>query len=228
LSLLALLAVLISGGYLLSRNWLSLDFLTTQEVVLRDYGKRAPLETALVAVGIYIAVTGLSLPGASILTLVYGWYFGFWQGLLIVSFGSTAGATLAFLTTRYIFQDWIQQKFAAQLQSINAAFERDGSYYLFTLRLVPIVPFFVINVVMGLTTVRVLTFWWVSQIGMLPGTAVYVYAGSTIPSLHQLADNGVSNVLTWQLLLAFTLLGIFPLAIKKAIAFANKLTRQQN
>lgn len=128
---------------------------------------------------------------------------------------------MAFLSTRYIFQDWVQQKFASRLQTINDAFERDGAYYLFTLRLVPAVPFFVINAVMGLTTIRILTFWWVSQIGMLPGTAVYVYAGSTVPSLHQLADNGVGQVLTWQLLLAFTLLGLFPLAIKKGIAIAT-------
>lgn len=221
LALLALLATFIVNGYLLSKQWLSLDFLTTQELTLRDYRRHAPLGTALVAVLIYVAVAGLSLPGAAILTLAYGWYFGFWQGLLIVSFGSTAGATMAFLSTRYIFQDWVQQKFASRLQTINDAFERDGAYYLFTLRLVPAVPFFVINAVMGLTTIRILTFWWVSQIGMLPGTAVYVYAGSTVPSLHQLADNGVGQVLTWQLLLAFTLLGLFPLAIKKGIAIAT-------
>lgn len=126
---------------------------------------------------------------------------------------------MAFLMTRYFLQGWVQQKFAKRLESINDAFDREGAFYLFTLRLIPAVPFFVINAVMGLTKIRAITFWWVSQLGMLPGTAAYVYAGSTVPSLKQLAEEGVGKVMSWQLLLAFAILGLLPLVIKRVMSF---------
>lgn len=125
---------------------------------------------------------------------------------------------MAFLMTRYILQDRVQGKFAKRLESINDAFDREEAFYLFTLRLIPAVPFFVINAVMGLTKIRVITFWWVSQLGMLPGTAAYVYAGSTVPSLKKLAEEGVGKVISWQLLLAFAILGLLPLVIKRVMA----------
>ncbi len=151
------------------------------------------------------------------MTLACGWFFGFWQALLIVSLGSTAGATTAFLLTRYLLRDWVQHRFAEKLASINAAFDREGPFYLFTLRLIPAVPFFVINAVMGLTKIRVTTFWWVSQIGMLPGTMAYVYAGASVPSLDKLAKNGVGGIVTWQLLSAFVILGVLPIVIKRTM-----------
>jgi len=215
--LLALLAILAGGGFWLLGDRLSFDYLATQESALREYRLNYPFWAAIIAIAVYIAVAGLSLPGASVLTLACGWYFGFWQGLLVVSFGSTGGATLAFLMTRYLLQGWVQQKFARKLASINEAFDREGAFYLFTLRLIPAVPFFVINAVMGLTKIRVITFWWVSQLGMLPGTAAYVYAGSSVPSLKQLAEEGVGNVISWQLILAFVILGVLPLAIKRIV-----------
>ena len=119
---------------------------------------------------------------------MYGWYFGLAPAVILVSFASTSGATIAFLLSRYLFRDAIQTRFRDQLAKFNQALQREGAFYLFTLRLIPAVPFFVINVVMGLTPIRTLTFWWVSQVGMLAGTIVYVYAGSTIPSLAHLAD----------------------------------------
>ncbi|QDV25521.1 TVP38/TMEM64 family protein [Aureliella helgolandensis] len=222
--LLGLGLVLFGAGVLfwLMRGVLSLQYLASQEAQLRAWQTDAPILAATVAVFVYVTVTGLSLPGAAVLTLVCGWYFGFWQGLLIVSFGSTGGAMVAFLISRYFLRDWIQSQMQDRLGRINDAFDREGAFYLFTLRLVPAVPFFVINVVMGLTKIRATTFWWVSQLGMLPGTAAYVYAGSTVPSLQSLADQGAGSILSGQMILAFAILGILPLAIKKIMALVGR------
>ncbi len=218
---LAVLVLVVGMGLTVAwfaRDYLSLDALASQEAELRTWKEHWPWLMALLAIAIYAAMAGLSIPGAVVLTLIYGWYFGFVAGLVVVSFGSTAGATLAFLLSRYLFRDWVQSRWQERLQSIREAFDREGPYYLFTLRLVPAVPFFVINVVMGLTEIRTRTFWWVSQLGMLPGTAAYVYAGSTVPSLTLLAEEGVGQVLSWQLIVAFALLGILPLVAKRMLA----------
>ena len=219
LLLLAVVLVIAATLYLQFRETLSVDYLASQESQLRQWQVDFPLLLAIAGVAIYVAVAGLSLPGAAILTLAYGWYFGFWEGLLVVSFGSTGGAMVAFLLSRYLLRDWVQSKMQDRLTRINEAFEREGAFYLFTLRIVPAVPFFVINLVMGLTKVRASTFWWVSQIGMLPGTAAYVYAGSTVPSLTKLAEEGVGSVLSWQLVVAFVVIGVLPLAIKRMFSF---------
>ena len=199
------------------RDALTLDNLATQEAVLRGYQQSHPVLVYGAVFVLYVVVTGLSLPGATILTLTFGWYFGFWRGVLLVSFSSTAGATLAFLLSRYILRDAVQSRFGERLAGFNAALEREGAFYLFTLRLIPAVPFFVINVVMGLTPLRVWTYWWVSQLGMLAGTAVYVYAGSSVPDLATLAERGAGGILSPQLIAAFVLLGIFPIFVKKAM-----------
>ncbi len=183
-----LVAVATACAYFLFADQISLEYLARQETALRSFQQGHPVVVYLVAFSIYVAVTGLSIPGATGLTLLYAWFFGFFPALILVSFASTAGATLAFLLSRYLFRDAIQRRFAENLKSFNAALDREGAFYLFTLRLIPAVPFFVINVVMGLTHLRVVTFWWVSQLGMLAGTCVYVYAGSSIPGLQQLAD----------------------------------------
>ncbi len=161
---------------------------------------------------IYIAVTGLSLPGAAILTLAGGAIFGLFWGTVIVSFTSTIGATLAFLAARFLFKDSIQARFGDRLQAINDGIAREGAFYLFSLRLVPLFPFFVINLLMGLTALKTRTFYWVSQVGMLPGTLVYVNAGTQLGKLDSLA-----GVLSPSLLGSFILLGIFPLMTKKII-----------
>ena len=170
-----------------------------------------------VAFLVYVAVTGLSLPGAIVLTLTCGWLFGFWRGLVLVSFASTTGATVAFLMSRFLLRDSIQRRFGDRLATFNQALEREGAFYLFMLRLIPAVPFFVINVVMGLTPIRSRTYWWVSQIGMLPGTAVYVYTGASVPNLATLAEKGFQGILSPQLLMAFALLGLVPLVLKKVV-----------
>lgn len=219
--LVAIVAVVGVIAFWLFRDLLSLNYLASREAQLRSWQVNYPIGAVAVALGVYVAVAGLSLPGAAVLTLVCGWYFGFWEGLLVVSFGSTGGAMVAFLLSRYLVRDWIQARMQDRLGRINDAFDREGAFYLFTLRLVPVVPFFVINAVMGLTKVKAATFWWVSQLGMLPGTAAYVYAGSTVPSLQTLAEEGVGKVLSWQMLLAFAILGILPLLIKRVVSLLN-------
>lgn len=215
-----LLAVVVSLIAVFVRNHeaLSFDSLIARQAALQ----RAVVERPTLVLGsafvLYVVVTGLSLPGAAVLSLAYGWLFGFWRGLVLVSFASTAGATVAFLMSRFLFRDAIRSRFGKRLAAFNEALAREGAFYLFTLRLIPQIPFFVVNLLMGLTPVRARTFWWVSQLGMLPGTCVYVYAGSSVSSLEMLRDKGVSGLVTWQLLLAFTLLGLFPLIVKRAMS----------
>ena len=172
-----------------------------------------PLQTMAAFFLVYVAATGLSLPGATILTLAAGAIFGLLWGTVIVSFASSIGATLAFLASRYLLRDSIQAKFGDKLKAINAGIEKDGAFYLFTLRLVPAFPFFVINLVMGLTSIKTRTFYWVSQLGMLAGTIVYVNAGTQIAQIESAA-----GILSPALIASFTLLGIFPLIAKKIVA----------
>ena len=200
------------------RDQLSLEAIAAREAEFREFEQAHPVGVFVAAFAIYVIATGLSIPGAAVLTLAFGWFFGFWRALILVSFASTTGATVAFLLSRYLLRDTIQNRFGDRLAKFNAALEREGAFYLFTLRLIPAVPFFVINVVMGLTPIRVRTYWWVSQIGMLAGTCVYVYAGSTIPTAEKLAEHGLSGVLSVELIVAFVALGLFPLVVKKVMS----------
>lgn len=169
--------------------------------------------TAAVIAGfmsIYVLVTALSLPGAAIMTLAAGALFGLIAGTIMVSFASSIGATLACFVARFLLRDWVQGKFQDKLQTVNQGIEREGYFYLFTLRLIPIFPFWMINLVMGLSRMRLFTFYWVSQIGMLPGTVVYINAGKQLGELESL-----SGIFSLEIILSFALLGIFPLAVKK-------------
>ena len=197
---------------------LSLSSLAEHEADFREYQASHPVLVYGVAFAAYVLVTGLSLPGAAGMTLLLGWLFGFWSAIVVVSFASTMGASIAFLLSRYLMRDAIQQRFGDRLSAFNEALRREGAFYLFTLRLIPAVPFFVINVVMGLTPIGLATFWWVSQLGMLPGTAVYVYAGASVPDLKTFAEQGASGILSPQLFIAFVLLGLFPIVVKKIFA----------
>ena len=217
LALLAVVVVVIAAGYFFFGDTLTLENLAGREAELREYQNDFPLLVFGIAFLIYVGITGLSLPGATVLTLLFGWYFGSWRGLLLVSFASTTGATIAFFLSRYLFRETIQNRFGERLASFNESLKQEGAFYLFTLRLIPAVPFFVINVVMGLTPIRPRTYWWVSQLGMLPGTMVYVYAGSSVPNLSTLAEQGVGGILSPQLIVAFVLLGIFPLLVRKVM-----------
>ncbi|WP_338366267.1 FAD-dependent oxidoreductase [uncultured Pseudoalteromonas sp.] len=174
-----------------------------------QYKKQSPL---LVFGGfflLYVVVTALSLPGAAILTLAAGALFGLVEGLIVASFASTVGATLAFLVSRYLLRDTIKQRFPERLDAIDAGVEKEGGFYLFTLRLVPVFPFFLINLLMGVTAIKAWTFYWVSQIGMLAGTFVYVNAGTQLAQIESL-----SGILSPSLLLSFALLGVFPFIAK--------------
>ena len=194
-------------------NYLSLDYFKSQRAEIEAYYSASPVTTAALFFIIYVVVTGLSLPGAAIMTLIAGAIFGLSVGTLIVSFASTLGATIAFLASRYLFRDAIQRQFGDKLKTINEGIEKDGAFYLFTLRLVPAFPFFVINLLMGLTPIRTVTYFLVSQIGMLAGTIVYVNAGTQIANIDSL-----SGILSPGLLLSFVLLGVFPLIAKKAVS----------
>lgn len=218
LALLAVVGVVVLLAYTQFGDTLTLASLARQESELRAFQQEHPVLVYGAAFVLYVVVTGLSLPGAAVLTLTYGWYFGLIRGVLVVSFASTTGATMAFLISRLLFRDTIRRRAGDRLEKFNRALERDGPFYLFTLRLIPAVPFFVINAVMGLTPIRTWTFWWVSQLGMLAGTTVYVYAGASVPTLQTLADKGVNAVFTpsqlTQIVVAFALLGVFPLAVR--------------
>ena len=197
-------------------RFFSLDFVKNQQAAIDAWRVAQPMLTAGIFFAVYVAVTGLSLPGATIMTLAAGAIFGVWWGTLMVSFASTLGATLAFLVARFVLRDWVQGKFGDRLKAINAGMEKEGGFYLFTLRLIPIFPFFVINLVMGLTPIRTWTFYWVSQIGMLAGTLVYVNAGTQLAQLDSL-----KGILSPELLASFALLGLFPLIAKKIVALVK-------
>ena len=205
------LALLMAGFFIFDlHQLLTLDGIKGSLDQIQSWQAEAPLLTAGIYFGIYILVTALSLPGAAIMTLVGGALFGLGWGLLLVSFASSIGALLAFLVSRYVLRDWVQSRFGDRLKTINEGIEKEGSFYLFTLRLVPVFPFFVINLLMGLTPMRAASFYWVSQLGMLAGTAVYVNAGTQLGQLESL-----SGILSPGLLFSFVLLGLFPLIAKK-------------
>ena len=200
-------------------QYLSLDYLkTSQEKFTQIYaGHRLPVIATYMA--IYITVTALSLPGAAVMTLAGGAMFGFWVGVLVVSFASTIGATLACFVARFLLRDWVQEKFGEKLSRINTGIEKEGAFYLFSLRLVPIFPFFVINLAMGLTPMKLWSFYWVSQIGMFPGTLVYVNAGKELGRIESL-----SGILSPGLIISFVILGLFPITVKKLLFMYKKKT----
>lgn len=171
---------------------------------------------------IYVTATALALPAATVITLAGGALFGLWTGVIVVSFASTIGASVAFLVARYLLKDWVQARFGDKLAKINQGIEKDGAFYLFTLRLIPVFPFFVINTVIALTPMRLFTYYWVSQIGMFPATIVYVNAGKELGQLDSL-----SGLLSPSLILSFAILGIFPLVMKKGLGW-YQARRQKN
>ena len=197
-------------------RFLSFEALRDQQAAIESRFAAEPLQTVGLYFVLYVVVTGLSLPGAAIMTLAGGAVFGLVWGTVVVSFASTIGATLAFLASRLVFREPVQRRFGDKLAAINRGIEREGAFYLFALRLVPVFPFFVINLVMGLTPLRTWTFYWVSQIGMLAGTLVYVNAGTQLGQLDSL-----SGVLSPGLLGSFVLLGLFPIVAKKLLGYAT-------
>jgi pyruvate/2-oxoglutarate dehydrogenase complex dihydrolipoamide dehydrogenase (E3) component/uncharacterized membrane protein YdjX (TVP38/TMEM64 family) len=195
-------------------RWLTLDALKASQARFEEWRSASPLLVAGAFFVVYVLVTALSLPGAAVMTLAAGALFGLVTGTVLVSFASSIGATLAFLASRLVLRDSVQRRFGERLKAVNEGMARDGAFYLFTLRLVPIFPFFMINLIMGLVPIPVRTFYWVSQIGMLAGTIVYVNAGTQLAKIDSL-----SGILSPGLLLSFVLLGIFPLLAKRLLAW---------
>ena len=198
-------------------QWLTFDGLKASLSQFEALRQQSPYKVALIFFVAYVLVTALSLPGAVIMTLAAGALFGLGFGTLLVSFASSIGATLAFLASRYLLRDVIQARFGDRLKAINEGMAKDGTLYLFTLRLVPLFPFFLVNLLMGLTPIKTLSYYWISQLGMLAGTLVYVNAGTELAKI-----NSLSVILSPGLVLSFALLGIFPLLAKQFLKFLRR------
>ncbi|HDZ3739212.1 TPA: TVP38/TMEM64 family protein [Vibrio cholerae] len=190
-------------------QYLTLDVAKAKQAELANYIDAHLLQAALIYFVVYVLLTAFSIPGATVVTLLGAALFGFWLSLLLASFASTIGATLAFLSSRFLLRDWVQAKFADKLQTINQGIERDGAFYLLSLRLIPIFPFFLINLVMGLTPISTWRYYWGSQLGMLPGTAVYLNAGTQLAEISSLGE-----IVSLPVLASFVLLGVFPIVVK--------------
>jgi dihydrolipoamide dehydrogenase len=214
----ALLIVAIGAFFLTgAHQWFTLDTLKAYQSDFQAAFSQSPWQVAGIFFAVYVVMTALSLPGATLLTLLGGTLFGLGWGLLIISFASTLGATLAFLLSRFLFRQAIEKRFPRQFESVNRGVERDGALYLFTLRLVPVFPFFMINLVMGLTRIKTVTFYWVSQVAMLPGTAIYVNAGGQLGELESLG-----GIISPTLLASFALLAIFPWIARRIVLLVQK------
>lgn len=198
-------------------RFLTLDYIKESQARFQNLYQTNRFMVVSVYMLIYILVTALSLPGAAVMTLAGGGFFGLVTGTIVVSVASTIGATCACLASRFILQDWVQSKFGEKLSAINEGIDKEGSFYLFSLRLIPIFPFFVINLLMGLTKMPIRTYFWVSQIGMLPATIVYVNAGKELAKIDSIA--GIASP---TLLASFALLGLFPVTVKKVMSLYRR------
>jgi len=198
-------------------KYLTLQYIKDSQANLQGLYNRNPAAILTAYILIYVAVTALSLPGAVVMTLAGGAVFGLLAGTVAVSIASTTGATLACFVSRFILRDWVQSKFGDKLQSINEGVDKEGGFYLFSVRLIPVFPFFVINLVMGLTKMPLRTFFWVSQLGMLPGTVVFVNAGKELGKIESAA-----GILSPTLIASFVILGLFPITVKKIMEVVRK------
>lgn len=213
ITIIGIIVLLIAGFFLFDlQQYFSLDFIKAKQEAFNAYYQENTFLTLLIFFVVYVAMAALSLPGAAIMTLLSGALFGLLVGVIMVSIASTLGATLAFLVSRYLFRDTLQTRYADKLKTINEGVEKEGPLYLFAMRLVPLFPFFLVNILMGFTSIRTTTFAWVSQLGMLAGTAVFVYAGTQLAQIDSL-----SSILSPGLIIAFVLLGIFPMIAKKVM-----------
>lgn len=199
------------------KQYLTLSYIKESQEYFQQLYTEHRLLVIFSYMGIYIAVTALSLPGAAIMTLAGGGLFGFTVGTIVISFASTIGATVACAVSRYLLRESIQGKFGDKLTAINKGIDEEGAFYLFTVRLIPVFPFFIVNLLLGLTKMPLLTYFWVSQLGMLPGTMVYVNAGKELAKIDSLG-----GILSPGLITSFVILGLFPLTVKKILGFYRK------
>ncbi|MEN8142749.1 MAG: TVP38/TMEM64 family protein [Thermodesulfobacteriota bacterium] len=191
-------------------QYLSLGYIKESQEYFRQLYSEHRLTVITAYMAIYIGVTALSLPGAAVMTLAGGALFGLMVGTIVVSFASTIGATIACIVSRFLLRDWVQKRFGDRIETINEGIRKEGAFYLFTVRLIPVFPFFVINLLMGLTRMKIFTFFWVSQLGMLAGTIVFVNAGKELAKIDSL-----QGILSPGLLASFIILGLFPITVKK-------------
>ncbi len=212
LMLLVLVVIIVAFFIFDLGQYLTLDYIKSQQESLNAFYQQNTLTTLITFFAIYVVVTAASLPGAAVMTLAAGAIFGLFTGVILVSFASTIGATCAFIVSRYVLRDTIQQKFPDKLKTINQGIDKDGGFYLFALRLVPAFPFFVINLVMGLTSLKTWTFFWVSQLGMFAGTIVYVNAGTQLAQIDSL-----SGIASPEIIVSFALLALLPFIGRKII-----------
>jgi len=220
LILVAVIIAVVAAFFLLDLGqYLNLEYLKSQKDSLNNLYNENPILISAIFFVVYVLVAAFSLPAAGLLTVASGAILGFWNGVFVVSFASTIGATGAFLMARYLFHDAIQAKFGDRLTAINNGIQREGAFYVFGLRLVPLFPFFVVNVVLGLTKIKTWTFYWASQIGMLAGSAVYVNAGTQLANIDSLGD-----IASPKLIASFVLLGVFPILAKYLLNFLKKET----
>jgi uncharacterized membrane protein YdjX (TVP38/TMEM64 family) len=217
LLLAALLVALVAAFYLLDLQHFVWEYFRAHRDQLRNWVNEHLLVALVLYFLLYTAVTALSLPVAAPLTLVGGLLFGRWLGTAVVSAAATYGATLAFLTSRYLFRDLVQRRLGPRLRQLDDGLERDGAYYLLTLRLVPLFPFFLVNLGMGLTKIRLRTFVLVSWLGMLPGTFLYINAGQALGDVDSPGD-----LLSWPVLLSLALLGAVPLAVRLLLRWRGR------
>ena len=216
LVVLGLLVISITTYWFDLGQYLTLDFFRSQQDRVQEFVADQPIAATAIFFAVYVTVTAVNIPGATVMTLIGGVLFGLIRGTVIVSFASTIGATLAFLLSRLLLRDYVERRFSAAVARANQGIAKNGAYYLFGLRLVPAFPFFVINLVMGLTRLRTWTFYWVSQLGMLAGTVVCVNAGNQLGTIES-----VSGVFSPQVIGSFILLGLFPLITKKIMEAAR-------
>jgi uncharacterized membrane protein YdjX (TVP38/TMEM64 family) len=209
----AALIVLAGWIYWQWSDQFTLDRLGEKQQVFREWMDRRPAVVIGGAFLVYVVVAGALIGSATAVSVFYGWLFGMVAGTLLVSFASTTAATLTFLLSRYVFREAVERRFRRQVQVIDEAFRANGNSYLLTLRLIPGIPFFMLNALMGLTPIRCWSYWWVSQLGMLPATLVFVYAGSVVPDLATLRDRGVSSIMTREVFGALLLLAMLPITL---------------
>ncbi|POT57618.1 TVP38/TMEM64 family protein [Citrobacter amalonaticus] len=207
--LLSVLLILFVAGvvWAMPPGFLALETLRRYHATMAQWQQHSPVVSAVVYFCVYTLVASLSIPGAALLTLLGGALFGLWQGILLVSFASTFGATLAMLASRYLLRDWVSRRFARQMATVDRGMARDGAFYLFALRLMPLFPFVIVNLLAGLTSVSTRRYWWVSQAGMFPATVIYLNAGRQLSQLTSMRD-----IISPAMLAAFALLGLLPLA----------------
>lgn len=210
----AIILLLVAFLYFDLGRYLSLSYVKEAREALIGLYDRHPLPVVAVYAALYVAMAALFLPGAAVLSLLAGAMFGLLWGVVIVSFSSSAGAAIACFVSRYLLRDWAEDRFGGMLKTVNEAIEREGAFYLFTLRLVPVFPFFVVNIVIGLTRLPLRTFYWVSQVGMLAGTVVYVNAGKELAGI-----DSAGGILSPGVAFSLAMLGVFPIVAKKSLAF---------